>query len=256
MNQTRRDGRPTDPQTGERLPRTEQPGYYPRYSTLAQQGFWDAATRQKILDRVQKVPPLRFFTAEEARLMDILVDHLLPQDDRQASRRIPIVPAIDERLHEGRSPGYRFEKMPPDPDAYRLGFRALEQMAKHRWNRPFRELTWREQEELLKSIHDAKPKPGAEDVWQRMEIHRYWALLMQDCAEAYYAHPWAWDEIGFGGPAYPRGYMRLEHGEPEPWEVAEQRYEWVASADTLSDPEEREIAAHSGHPAAGQGGTH
>jgi hypothetical protein len=26
---------------------------------------------------------------------------------------------------------------------------------------------------------------------------------------AFYAHPWAWNEIGFGGPAYPRGYMRL-----------------------------------------------
>ena len=51
-------------------------------------------------------------------------------------------------------------------------------------------------------------------------------LLVQDCVEGYYAHPWAWDEIGFGGPAYPRGYMRLEHGKPEPWEVEEQRYEW------------------------------
>jgi hypothetical protein len=25
----------------------------------------------------------------------------------------------------------------------------------------------------------------------------------------FYSHPWAWNEIGFGGPAYPRGYMRL-----------------------------------------------
>ena len=42
---------------------------------------------------------------------------------------------------------------------------------------------------------------------------------MQDALEGYYAHPWAWDEIGFGGPAYPRAYTRLERGEPEPWEV-------------------------------------
>ena len=26
---------------------------------------------------------------------------------------------------------------------------------------------------------------------------------------AFYSHPWAWNEIGFGGPAYPQGYMRL-----------------------------------------------
>jgi hypothetical protein len=27
-----------------------------------------------------------------------------------------------------------------------------------------------------------------------------------------YAHPYAWDEIGFGGPAYPRGYGALNFG--------------------------------------------
>jgi hypothetical protein len=246
----------TDPATGRRLPRTEQPGYYPGFSTLAQKGFWDAATRTKILQRVHQVPPLRFFNEQEALLMEIIVRHLLPQDDRHPSRRIPIVPRIDERLHTGSIPGYRFAKMPPDGEAYRLGFKAIEQMADQAYGRTFRELSWREQEELLKSIHDAKPKEGAAEIWKRMEIHRYWALLVQDCVEAYYAHPWAWDEIGFGGPAYPRGYMRLEHGEPEPWEVEERRYEWNAPAETLSDPSEKEIAAHRGHPAAGQGGTH
>ncbi|MDQ2679511.1 MAG: gluconate 2-dehydrogenase subunit 3 family protein, partial [Candidatus Eremiobacteraeota bacterium] len=74
--------------------------------------------------------------------------------------------------------------------------------------------------------------------------------------DAYYAHPWAWDEIGFGGPAYPRAYMRLEHGEPEPWEVRERRYEWIAPAASLSG--EYEVVAgneeHLGSP--GQGGTH
>ena len=39
---------------------------------------------------------------------------------------------------------------------------------------------------------------------------------------AFYSHPWAWNEIGFGGPAYPRGYMRLRPGERagEPFERA------------------------------------
>ena len=46
-------------------------------------------------------------------------------------------------------------------------------------------------------------------------------MIMSDAIDAYYAHPWAWDEIGFGGPAYPRAYTRLERGEPEPWEVEE-----------------------------------
>jgi len=60
-------------------------------------------------------------------------------------------------------------------------------------------------------------------------------MLLEDSVNVYYAHPWAWDEIGFGGPAYPRGYMRLENGLPEPWETDEVRYIWTAPADTLSD---------------------
>ena len=63
-----------------------------------------------------------------------------------------------------------------------------------------------------------------------MSIGRFWQLLMQDALEGYYSHPWAWDEIGFGGPAYPRAYTRLERGEPEPWEVEEQRYDWLRAA--------------------------
>ena len=82
-------------------------------------------------------------------------------------------------------------------------------------------------------------------------------LLVQDAVDAYYAHPYVWDEIGFGGPAYPRGYMRLEHGMPEPWEVEEQRYEWKAPPTSLSDVY-RPIGGPGGHKTQtmGQEGTH
>ena len=33
--------------------------------------------------------------------------------------------------------------------------------------------------------------------------------LLPDVVFAYYAHPTAWNEIGFGGPASPRGYVRM-----------------------------------------------
>jgi hypothetical protein len=248
--------RPLDPSSGQPLPAREQPGYYPGFSTLSQQDHWDAATRQKVLDRVHRVPPIRFFAPEEARLMEAIASHILPQDDRLPARHIPIVPRIDERLHKGRTAGYRFTRMPPDGEAYRLGFQAIELMAGKAHGRPFLELPWPEQDELLKSIHDARPKEGAAEIWEKMAIHRYWALLVQDCLESYYSHPWAWDEIGFGGPAYPRAYMRLERGEPEPWEVEEQRYAWEAPPSAVSDPKGPDIASLGDQAAHGQEGTH
>ena len=89
-----------------------------------------------------------------------------------------------------------------------------------------------------------------------MPADRFWMLVVADCIDAYYSHPWAWDEIGFGGPAYPRAYMRLENGRPEPWESEETRYAWQAPATSSSDRYEPVAGQdeHLGSP--GQGGTH
>jgi hypothetical protein len=43
---------------------------------------------------------------------------------------------------------------------------------------------------------------------------------MRAILSAFYSHPWAWNEIGFGGPAYPRGYARFGPGQRESWEGA------------------------------------
>jgi hypothetical protein len=231
------------------------PGYYPGYSVLSQERFWDAATRKLILDRVANVPPIRFFSPEEARLLEAVCSHIIPQDDREPRARIPVMPQIDKRLAANKIPGYQFEDMPSDREAYRLGLQAIDQIAVHLHARTFVELEPLEQDLLLKLLHDGKP-PAAHEIWKRMPVHRFWMLLVQDCIEGYYCHPASWDEIGYGGPAYPRGYMRLENGQPEPWEVDERRYEWKAPENSVSDRYEPVGGHPADQPVQGQEGTH
>jgi hypothetical protein len=128
-------------------------------------------------------------------------------------------------------------------------------MAREEYGHSFHELGTLEQERLIEQVHNAQPNSAKEE-WSKMNIERFWTMLVGDCCAVYYAHPWAWDEIGFGGPAYPRGYMRLEEGEPEPWEVQEQRYEWCAPADTLSDKEQAHGTGQQHQTHSGQEGTH
>jgi hypothetical protein len=45
--------------------------------------------------------------------------------------------------------------------------------------------------------------------WEELNVTRAWSVVMRAALAAFYSHPWAWNEIGFGGPAYPRGFMRL-----------------------------------------------
>lgn len=238
-----------------RLPLDEKanPGYYPGYRVLDQQRFWDAATRKLILDRVANTPPIRFFMQTEAAVMEAVVDRILPQDDRTESTRIPILPGIDERLYLNRIEGYRYEDMPSDQEAYRAACSAIEGMAQQLHARSFQELQTLQQEEILQSLHDNEPL-AAQDLWRTVNLKRFWSMLVSDCCAVYYAHPNAWNEIGFGGPAYPRGYMRLEEGEAESWEVDEQRYEWIAPDDTLSDRPQKTNDQESSHH--GQAGTH
>ena len=245
----------TDPTTAEALPARDQPGYYPGFSTMSQQAYWDATTRALILDRMGPSQPLHFFTAEEAMTMLAVIERILPQEDRTEARQIPILPGIDHRLSTNQMDGYRFEDMPSDQDAYRLAARAFDAMGEALHGRRFHALGILEQEEILQSIHGGKPSAAA-DLWGQMNVERFWSLLVSDCCSIYYAHPWAWDEIGFGGPAYPRGYMRLEGGEPEPWEVDEQRYPWLPPADTLSGKEQPKGSGQEHQTTPGQGGTH
>lgn len=243
-----RDGKTRAP-----IPPMEQPGYYPRYHIMSQKAYWDAATRQLVEDRLYHVPPIRFFTLEELPTIEAVVNRILPQDDRVPEKKIPVLHYIDERLFKNIIDGYRFADMPEDREAYRLGIRAIDETAQKLGGKPFAEIDPIKQDEVLKSIHDGK-EIAAHHIWKQMSIHRFWHLLVQDCVRAYYSHPWAWDEIGYGGPAYPRAYTRLEDGQPEPWEVDERTYEWLAPVDSLSDT--YEPLGSGPTSVAGQGGTH
>ncbi len=85
--------------------------------------------------------------------------------------------------------------------------------------RDFTALGSRDQDEVLERVRRGDP-PGA--TWRDLPARRWWIqVALREISGVYYAHPTAWDEIGFGGPAYPRGYAALNHGAPEPWEARE-----------------------------------
>lgn len=246
---------PRDPATGEALPPREQPGYYPGFSTLSQQSFWDDTTRKLVDKRVKEPPPRRHFSEEAFAFWTVVFAHLIPQTDRTPDRQVPIVPVLDQRLHENKTAGYRYADMPHDRMVYHKGLEAIDQEAEHRYGGKFMLLPNLQQDLVLKAIEEGKPE-AAPEIWAKMSVKRFWELIMTDAIEIYYAHPWAWDEIGFGGPAYPRAYTRLERGEPEPWEVEEQRYEWIAPSASCSSEVAKPAEGEDSQSHHGSGGTH
>jgi hypothetical protein len=181
---------------------------------------WDEKTRDLVRDRVDNVPPFRFFSPDEVALLEAICARALPQEDRPAGQRVPIAPWIDDRLHRGEGSGTQYETMPADPVAYRLGLRAFDQSAQALFGRPFVDLAPHDQDAVVDGVGRGDP-PG--DLWQGLPARPFFTLLMADVISAYYAHPAAWAEIGFGGPASPRGHIRLGLGQRDPWEAEEIR---------------------------------
>lgn len=244
---------PRNPITEEALPPRKQPGYYPGFSTMSQSPFWEETTREVVSQRVQQPPKRTFFTEEAWTFWSAVFAHLIPQADRTADRQVPLVPMLDERLAKNKTVGYRYEDMPHDRVVYAIGIEAIDKEAEHRYGGTFLLLPQLQQDIVLQALAKGKPE-AAPEIWAKMSVTRFWQMIMTDAIDAYYAHPWVWDEIGFGGPAYPRAYIRLERGEPEPWEVEEKRYDWTPPTTSVSG----EVCISDEHDQshAGSGGTH
>jgi hypothetical protein len=192
-------------------------GPYPGYDVLAKwpTPSFDDTTRAVLARRLAPPPAPRFFRGEAFRLLQAVVDRLLPQEDRAAP--IPVAAWIDARLADGRGEGYRNEHMPPQAEAWRLGLAGLDAEARRRFGRGFADLPAGDQDATLRGVQAGEVEPA---VWGGMDAARFFRDgLLKTAAGLYYAHPTAWSEIGFGGPASPRGYVRLGFGERDPWEA-------------------------------------
>jgi hypothetical protein len=184
-------------------------GRYPDYDLLEQASHWDEATRRVVLDRVERLPPIRFFDEREVVTLGAFCDLVLAQDSEP---RIPVLAMVDEKLFEGRGEGYRHEDMPSDPQTWREVARMLDAAATEQDAEGFAAAERETQLRIVKRFAE-----GELD-WDGCPVAKAWGVVMRDILAAFYSHPWAWNEIGFGGPAYPRGYARLGPGQREHWE--------------------------------------
>jgi hypothetical protein len=178
-------------------------GRYPDYDVLETAHAWDPVTRDVVLARLHPPVRLRFFTADEEPTLRAFCDTVLAQDDEP---RIPVAEAVDEKLASGRRDGYRYADMPDDGDTWRLVLAALDETARTAYDRRLADCDEEQRESVVAQFADAKVSGGT---WGELNVAHAWSVVMRYCLAGFYAHPWAWNEIGFGGPAYPRGFMRL-----------------------------------------------
>ena len=178
-------------------------GRYPDYDVLAAADTWDHATKKVVLARLDPPGPLRFFTVEEEPTLRAFCDTVLAQDNEP---RVPVAEFVDDKLAAGRMDGYQYADMPDDPDTWRITLRGLDHAAAGHGARSFAAADPPTREAI---VDDFAHTPLSGGPWAGLNVAHAWGVCLRSILSGFYSHPWAWNEIGFGGPAYPRGFMRL-----------------------------------------------
>jgi Gluconate 2-dehydrogenase subunit 3 len=189
-------------------------GRYPGFDVLDNVDAWDDVTAGVVLGRLAPPGELAFFTPTEVSVAGPLLDLLLAQD---TAPRIPVLALIDARLAAGETDGWHYDDMPEDAQAWRDTLRYLDEDAQTRHHgRRFAHLIADEQATLIQTVQELS---HGDATWHACSATHVWSLWTRYACTAFYCHPWAWNEMGFPGPAYPRGYLNPGINSREHWEI-------------------------------------
>ena len=229
-----REGRRPEP--AETLPRQragttpQMVGRYPDYDVMRDAHSWDAATRAVVEQRLEPPAALQFFAGDEVATAAAFCDTVTAQ---HGEPRIPLLAMIDKKYAAGKLDGFRYADMPSDGETWHRALAGLDEIARRRYGRPFAGCAQDIRDAICEQFSMGVLQGGT---WDTLNCKRAFMVMLRAVLAEFYSHPWAWNEIGFGGPAYPKGYMRLGEGVREPRETPE----------AVHDDPVREAAAATG----------
>jgi Gluconate 2-dehydrogenase subunit 3 len=193
-------------------------GRFPGFDVLGQARHWDQATADVVIARTGRPPAPRFFTGPQASCARALLNLLTGQDEHGGELAVPVTEMLDFRLEAGETDGWRYADMPEDGQAWGDTLSYLDADAKQRCGTAFAAAPKADQAALVQVVQDLKSAD-----WHGLSAAHVWSLWTRYACTAFYAHPFAWAEIGFPGPAYPRGYKNAGVGKLEPFEIRDAR---------------------------------
>lgn len=224
---------------------------YPAYDVMDEASAWDDHTQSIVSARLVREHGWRFVTAVEAETLRAVCSALV--DDRRSDIIDFVVGHIDDKLHADKGEGQRKAGVPLARELLRGGLKALDDVALARCQLPYMALEDAVQLQLLEELADSRLTPA--EAWDDSDVsnirsegdaprigdsadngnedvggfgsqartpvpqHEFFQKLLTLTVEAYYSHPKVWSGLGYGGPAYPRGYVRTQLGQLDPWEA-------------------------------------
>lgn len=188
---------------------------YPGYDILKEQEHWDDHTRKIVLKRMGPFPEHQFLNKHEAQMVLVVARHVVYENRQEILDYC--VHHLDSSLSKSLGENQRKKGVPEQKTLVREGLKAIDELAQKQYGAAFLDIEEKEQLILLTALSTGKAM--SLPVWQGIPQKQLFKKLASLVVGAYYSHPTVWSEIGYGGPAYPRGYVRIEKGLTDPWEA-------------------------------------
>ncbi|MCC2683877.1 MAG: subunit 3 of gluconate 2-dehydrogenase [Paenibacillaceae bacterium] len=191
--------------------------HYPSYDVMEHKQAWDEHTRSIVSSRLFREHDYQFLTLGEAEVLRAWCIRLV--DDPRGELIQFVLGHIDQTLHKQAGEGQRKPGVPPSRKLIRDGIAYIENLSMARHGKPFFHLDADEQQWLMEEFSNASahlPEQHSPSSFPQKEL---FGKLHTLTLEAYYSHPQVWSEIGYAGPAYPRGYIRTQNGHLDSWEA-------------------------------------
>lgn len=177
--------------------------HYPGYDVWEEHTEWDEHTRSIVVRRKTPQVVYKYFSREEAMMMEAAIYLLV--DDRRLEILTYVLQHLDESLSAEIGESQRKQGVLEKKALFRDGLGRIELISHRGHGMGFVTLQMDQQTEVLRTTEQEYPD--------------FFKQLVNMVVEAYYSHPIVWSDIGYGGPAYPRGYVRVEKGLLDPWEA-------------------------------------
>lgn len=188
---------------------------YPSFNVMNELDEWDDHTQTIVSSRLQANTSLQILTPEEAETLRQISSILV--SDSTAEVLDFVIEHVDRTLYKSPGEGQRKKGVPEASELVRSGLQAIDAGARELYGSSFQELDAASQKQYLQSVSESTAEPA--DIWSAIPQEPLFAKLLQLTVESYCSHPRIWSEIGYAGPAYPRGYVRTQLGQLDPWEA-------------------------------------
>lgn len=191
--------------------------HYSNFNVMNEEEHWDPHTKKIVSKRLdtQTFYPLQYLTEQQSKTLTELCAILLG-DNRQ-----PIIAFVihhfDSTLKASIGESQRKIGVPKQATLICDGIDLLDRECIQQYGNPFDGLEEDMKNKVVSDLMGERISLNSEQI--NIPVKDFVQKISSEATSAYYSHPTIWSEIGYAGPAYPRGYVRSELGLTDPWEA-------------------------------------